>query len=192
MPEATTTTGTVDDDTTATGTITAAGATDDGATGAEDEDAALEALQQLLKESGLKPEQLKGRLEASRKWEQRAKSNAAAAQKLAELERSTMSDAEKIAEAHIRAAEAELSLTRFTVAAAKGLPASAAQFLYGDDEDEINSAADDLLAFAKTLGGTATQTPAPDLKQGRRGAAPGAQTDPNAWFRGLARGRNTT
>jgi hypothetical protein len=178
MPEDTTTSTGTDDtgatSTTTTATTTAAG--DDTSTGLSIED-----LKAFLEESGLKPEQVKGRLDASRKWEQRAKANATAAQRLAEIEKSNLSDSEKVAEAQVRAVEAELQLTRFRVAADKGLPASAAQFLTGDDEDAITAAAEDLIAFGKTQ----KTANAPDLKQGNRGKAPDAKTDPDAWFRSL-------
>jgi hypothetical protein len=112
----------------------------------------------------------------ARKHEKQAKDNHAAAQKLAELEKQNMSTDERFAEAQIRAVEAELMLTRYQVAASKGLNASDAQFLYGDTEEEIAAAADALLA---RLG---TPKPAtPDLKQGARGSAP--RTDPNDVFR---------
>lgn len=121
----------------------------------------------------------------ARKHEKQAKDNAAAAQRLAELEKQNMSADERFAEAQIRAVEAELMLTRYQVAADKGLNASDAQFLYGDSEEEIAQAADALLA---RLGTAAPQRPAaPDLKQGARGGTP--RPDPNDAFRQAIRSR---
>lgn len=117
------------------------------------------------------------------KYRREAKANADAAARLAELEQKNLTDPEKFAEAQIRAVEAELQLSRYQVASAKSLPASAAPFLYGDDEDEIGEAADALIKFALDYAKSAGITPPPDLKQGQRGAPASAAGDPNAAFR---------
>lgn len=126
----------------------------------------------------------------ARKHEKTAKDNRTAAEKLAEIEQQNQSESERFAEAQIRAVEAELQLQRYQVAMEKKLPASAAMFLYGDDEDAIGESADALIAFAtefaQTLG---TQRPTvPDFKQGNRGGRPAA--DPNDAFRQAIRSRN--
>lgn len=91
----------------------------------------------------------------ARKHEQRAKENAAkakaneaAATRLAEIEEEKKSDeqktADRIAAAEKRAAELEIKATRAEVAAAKGVPA---ELLSGSTLEELETAADKLLAF---------------------------------------------
>lgn len=103
----------------------------------------------------------------SRKNEQRAKENAAAAAKLAEIEDAQKSEAEKLLaklqDAENRAAAAEVARIRAEVAQAKGVPAD---LLTGTTEDELNAAADRLLAFrgpqqqaAVDYGRTTAQSP---------------------------------
>ena len=124
------------------------------------------------------------------KYRREAKQNSDAAAKLAELQKQNMTEPEALAEAKIRAVEAELQLSRFKVASAKRLPASAAPFLYGDDEDEIGESADALVAFALEYAKSLGSAPPPDLKQGPRGASPAAAaSDPNDAFRRAIAGR---
>lgn len=74
---------------------------DDG--GDEDDDgdgdaADLEELAATVQELGLKPGQIKGRLDASKKWERRAKANKDAADELARIKREQLPDHEKAIE----------------------------------------------------------------------------------------------
>lgn len=124
--------------------------------------------------------QVKSARDDAAKYRRESKANADAAARLAELEQKNLTDPEKF-EAQIRAAE--LQLSRYQVASAKKLPASAAPFLYGDDEEEIGEAADALISFALEYAKSVGVTPPPDLKQGQRGAAPSAAGDPNDAFR---------
>lgn len=119
----------------------------------------------------------------ARKHEKNAKDNRTAAERLAELEKQNMSADERFAEAQIRAVEAELQLQRYQVAQDKKLPASAAMFLYGDDEDTIAASADALIAFATEFATTLGQQrpTVPDFKQGNRGGTP--PPNPNDAFR---------
>lgn len=84
----------------------------------------------------------------ARKNEARAKENATAAQRLAEIEDAQKSEAEKLQAkleaAERRAAEAEQARLRAEIAQTKGVPAD---LLTGATEDELNAAAERLLAF---------------------------------------------
>lgn len=91
----------------------------------------------------------------ARKWESRAKENLAAAKandaaarRLAEIEEAQKTEADKAAErlaaAEKRAAELELRSIRAEVAAAKGVPAN---LLSGSTQEELEAAADALIAF---------------------------------------------
>jgi hypothetical protein len=177
---------------------TAPGTTTDNAPAATDE--AMQALQTAIAELGLTPEQIKGRLDASRKWEDRAKSNADAAKRLAEVERSAMSDQERaVAEAAAKAraetlAEFGSSLVDAEVKAAAaaltaaGRPVDAAALLEGDtlnraaflDADGRADAAQvaawlDRVAPKAADPAAEQQQPTapvwPDLGQGQRGTA---------------------
>ena len=102
----------------------------------------------------------------ARKWEKRskenlatAKANEAAAKRLAELEESQKTEAQKVQErldaAEKRAAELELKATRAEVAAAKGVPV---ELLSGSTQEELEAAADALIAFRGTPGAAAAPT----------------------------------
>lgn len=99
----------------------------------------------------------------ARKWESRAKENSAAAKRLAEIEEANKTAEQKQAEAleNLRAENARLLVEslKAQVAAAKGVPAD---LLAGTTEDELNAAADRLLAFK------GDQPPA-DFGAGQRG-----------------------
>lgn len=75
--------------------------------GSDDDAAALAEVAALAKELGITPAQVKGRLQASRKWEERAKANKTAADELEALKRSQMSDQEKAVDEARIAARAE-------------------------------------------------------------------------------------
>ena len=99
----------------------------------------------------------------ARKWESRAKENKGAADKLAEIEEANKTEAERQADrlAQLQAENARLQADalRAQVAAAKGVPAD---LLAGTTEDELNAAADRLLAFKG-------EQPPADFGAGQRG-----------------------
>lgn len=82
------------------------------------------------------------------KYRTEAKANADAAKRLAEIEEANKTEAQKLADklaaAESKAQEAELRALRSDVSRAKGVPA---ELLSGTTEDELNAAADRLLAF---------------------------------------------
>lgn len=101
----------------------------------------------------------------ARKWETRAKENTAAAKKLAAIEEASKSEAQKQAEA-LAALQQEnealkLSTLKAQVAALKGVPAD---LLSGSSQEELEAAADRLLAFKGS-----TPDPVPDFGAGDRG-----------------------
>lgn len=107
----------------------------------------------------------------ARKWETRAKENTAAAKKLAAIEEASKSEAQKQAEA-LAALQQEnealkLSTLKAQVAASKGVPAD---LLSGSSQEELEAAADRLLAFKGS-----TPDPVPDFGAGDRGK-PGGVT----------------
>lgn len=108
----------------------------------------------------------------SRKHEQQAKANAAAAKKVQEMEDASKSDIERATAAATaaekRAEAAELKALRFEVAAEKQLPANLVKFLTGTDEDDIRTAADELLAAVAPAdkGGSTTSKPKEALRSG--------------------------
>lgn len=77
-----------------------------------------------------------------------AKANADAAKRLAEIEEASKTEAQKLADrlaaAEAKVAESELKALRAEVAQAKGVPAA---LLSGSTADELNAAADALIAF---------------------------------------------
>jgi len=97
------------------------------------------------------------------KYRTDAKANAAAAARLAEIEEANKTAEQKQAEAlaNLQAENARLQadMVRARVAAAKGVPAD---LLAGTTEDELNAAADRLLAFKG-------ETPPADFGAGQRG-----------------------
>ena len=140
---------------------------------------ALADIATLAAELGQSPEQLKSNLEASRKWEQRAK-DSPKPEELAELRKaqadlkalqtSGQTDAEKTNEritaaekaandALARLQDSETRALRAEVAGAKGVPVS---FLRGDTKDALEAEAAELLKFKGTK-------PLPDLGQGAQG-----------------------
>lgn len=158
-------------------------------TGAE----TLAEIQSLATELGLTPGQIKGRLEASRKWEQRAKDNATAAEELEKLKAASLSDQEKAVAAAREEGRKEASekLTEkllraeFKAAAAGKLPDGLVEaidvkrFLTDDGEPDTG-------AIAKFVEDNALPEPEetapsglPDFGQGNRGpAAKTAASDP--------------
>ena len=91
----------------------------------------------------------KARLVAeSRKWEKRAKENAAAAKQLAEIEDAKKSEIERATTKQQRAEaerdEAVAKLLRYEVAAATGIPSTAAHRLQGSSREELEADAREL------------------------------------------------
>lgn len=74
-------------------------ATTDDASNTDAGDATLAEIKALAAELGISPGQLKGRLEASKKWEQRAKQNGTAAQTAAEKAQSAQQQLAAVAKA---------------------------------------------------------------------------------------------
>lgn len=103
------------------------------------------------------------------KYRMDAKANAEAAKRLADIEEANKTaeqkQAEKLAQLQAENAQLQADMIRAQVAASKGVPAD---LLTGTTEEELNAAADRLLAFR---GETATP-PAPDFGAGDRGDAP--------------------
>lgn len=99
----------------------------------------------------------------SARYRTEAKANADAAKRLAEIEDAQKTEAQKAAE-QLQALQQEnarlqAEALKAQVAASKGVPAD---LLSGTTEDELNAAADRLLAFKGA-------TPAPDFGAGNRG-----------------------
>ena len=113
----------------------------------------------------------------ARKWEARAKENAPAAKRLAEIEEANKTEAERVAEriaaAEARAAELEVKALRAEVANAKGVPA---HLLAGSTQEELEAAADALIAFR----GEQKQTPS-STAIGRANGASVAATPADAF-----------
>lgn len=111
-----------------------------------DTEDAYAALRETLSELGLAPGQLRERLEASKKWESRAKSNAAAAQRLAEIEEASKSEAQKAAEAAQRTAkerdDAMADAARLRAAVKYGLTEDDLTHLDGIPADRVEAIAE--------------------------------------------------
>lgn len=112
----------------------------------------LDELKAALDELGLTPGQIKGRLEASKKNEQRAKDNADKAKRFDEIEEANKTEQQKLIERAERAEKviAERDAKEATaqliadVAKEKGVPANA---LRGATREDLESHADELLAL---------------------------------------------
>jgi len=127
-------------------------------------------LQSLLTEMKLAPGQVKERLAASRKWEDRVKEKDPwirelkdKAKQFDDLEESQKTELQKAADrataAEAKYAEMESRTMRAEVAAAKGIPAA---LLSGTTQEELEASADALLAFRG-------EKPKPDFGGGDRG-----------------------
>lgn len=108
----------------------------------------------------------------ARKWEARAKDAQAdreLAAKWREYESSQKSEYEKLAEelakANATASEATSKLTRYEVAAEKGIPAEAIDLLSGATKEDLETAADKLLSLIADQ--SKPKTPRPDELQGK-------------------------
>lgn len=176
---------------------TAPGTPTDSATTSTATGEAMQALQAAVADLGLTPEQIKGRLEASRKWEDRAKSNADAAKRLAEVERSAMDEQQRaiadaveatraevlaqvgatLVDAEVRAAAAALTAAGRPVdadALLEGDTLNRAAFLDADGKADAAKVASWLDKVAPKADAEPQQPAAPmwpDLGQGQRGPA---------------------
>lgn len=108
----------------------------------------------------------------ARKWEARAKDAAAdreLAAKWREYESLQKSEHEKLAEelakAHAIASEATSKLTRYEVAAAKGIPADAIDLLNGNTREDLEAAAEKLMSLIADQ--SKPKSPRPDDLQGK-------------------------
>lgn len=91
-------------------------------------------IKAMLDELGLTPGQVKGRLEASKKWEQRAK-RADEAEEAAR--QASLGDLQRAQEAANLATERALAAERKAVALEHGLPAELAERLVGSTPEEL-------------------------------------------------------
>lgn len=108
----------------------------------------------------------------ARKWEKRAKdanSFKEAADKWAEYEASLKPEHERLAEqlatAKAEAESARTTLIRYEVASEKGIPADAIKLLNGSSREELEDAADALLALIANQ--SKPKSPKPDMNQGK-------------------------
>jgi len=133
----------------------------------------------------------------SRKQEERAKANAAAAQRLAEIEESQKSETHRLQEAKAKA-EQEASqhrreLALMKVGIRKGLTEDQLEWLQGkgDTEEELEAAADKLLAMLKPRDeGDQNEIPRRPRETLRNGTGPVTEpeeTDPRKLAAGLPR-----
>lgn len=106
----------------------------------------------------------------ARKWEQRAKADFDAANKWREFEVSQKSEYEKLADElskyKAEATEAQLKAVRYEVANTKGIPADALELITGDSKEAMEASADKLAALIAANQKT-TNTPKPDVNQGK-------------------------
>lgn len=129
-------------------------------------------LKSILDELGLAPGQLKGRLEASKKNEIRAKENADKARRFDELEEANKSEQQKLADAaelaRKEAAETATELAKLRAAVKHGLTDDDLELLGTGTPEEIESRAERL---ASRLKSAAPAPPSPSAAgQGKVGA----------------------
>jgi hypothetical protein len=114
----------------------------------------------------------------ARKWESRAKADQDAAAKWREFELSQKSDFEKLTEeltrAKTEAESASTKLTRFEVAAHKGIPAEALDLLVGSTREELEANADKLLSLIQNQ---SKNKSVPDANQGQPAPSNVGQVD---------------
>jgi hypothetical protein len=108
----------------------------------------------------------------ARKWEKRAKDAQTfkdAAEKWQEYEASLKPEHERLAEqlaaAKTEAESARVTLARYEVASEKGIPADAIKLLNGSTREELEEAADALLALIANQ--SKPKSPKPDMNQGK-------------------------
>lgn len=149
-------------------------------------DTAFAEIKALADELGITPGQLKGRLEASRKWEERAKANKSAADELDKLKAASLSETEKAVAAArdegrkeaLTAASQKLARAELKAAAAGRMPEAiiaaldVTQFLDDDGEPDTDAIAKFVEANAPAPSDDekdAGKPALPDFGQGQRG-----------------------
>lgn len=158
------------------------------------DDADWEAFIAALRDEGLAPGQVRERLAASRKWEQRAKDNARAARELDDLRRSAMSDTDKAVEEAREAVRAEMRAENATRLASAAITAALTGVVpdpggivedlnltrYITEDGDVDATAVKALAdrYRDLSPGKGTA----DLKQGAR-TPPPTPVDTNEWLR---------
>lgn len=109
----------------------------------------------------------------ARKWEARAKADHDAANKWREYETSQKTDYERLADelatAKAEASEASTKLLKHEIAAQRGIPADALTLLHGSTREELETAADALLALIANQ--SKPVAPKPDTNQGKPATA---------------------
>lgn len=145
----------------------------------------LRNIKTLADELGISPGQLKGRLEASQKWEKRAKENAEKAKEYDAYVESQKSEQQKLSaakdEAERQAADTAAELARMKAAVKHGLSEEDLELLDGVPADQVEARAE---RIAERLGGKKQSFP--DLAQGR--GKPGeSKPDQNDLIRAAAK-----
>lgn len=199
-----------------TGTVNAPDTSDDGAGAAGTGDETLAEIIALADELGITPGQLKGRLEASKRWEQRAKSNGTAAQtaqqQLAQVAQllgltddevtpeklqAQLSDREtqlaqrdELLADMLRERQAEKAARRHGADIDLIMPALTYNGLLdglSPSDDDFADKVDHIVdEFVKKNPKYLAAAAFPDLRQGNQGGAATAPSDPNAWLRRAA------
>lgn len=109
----------------------------------------------------------------SRKWETRAKADHEAANKWREFEASQKSEYEKLADELAKfkseAEQASAKVLRYEVATEKGIPAEALDLLTGSSREDLEAAADKLIALIADQ--NKPSAPKPDMNQGKPASA---------------------
>lgn len=111
----------------------------------------------------------------------------AAADKLADLENASKTEAQKKAEeldaARAEASQASAALLRYEVAADKDIPAKLVRFLTGSTRDEIEEAADELLAALPPQPARGPGRPVEALRSGATPVGDEPPADVDSWIR---------
>jgi hypothetical protein len=124
----------------------------------------------------------------ARNAEKKAKELEPLAARAKELEEAQKTNEQKLTEA-LDAAKADATtskaeLLRLRVGLDKGVPAALVKFLPSGTQEEVEAAADELLASLPTTDGP--RRPQPNPEQGR---TPTTREDPDAWLRDMARNK---
>jgi|GEM_PF-6157565 len=141
-------------------------------------------LAALVSELGLEPGHLKARLEASKKWETRAKENAEKATEYDKFVESQKTEQQKLEDAKATAerlaADTAAELARMKAAVKHGLSEDDLELLGSGTPEEIEARAERLAARLKGTTPPAPETPKapPSDAQGAVGAGVHGQSDP--------------
>ena len=111
----------------------------------------------------------------------------AAANRLADLENASKTEAQKQTEqldaARAEASQASAALLRYEVAADKDIPPKLVRFLAGSTREEIEDAADELLAALPTQPARSPGRPVEALRSGATPVGDESPADVDAWIR---------